>query len=259
MNARITQVEQDALRFARAALESRDTAYGIPDAIVRALSAKGLLAGPEVGGDAITLRADGTLTPGAYVRMRAALGVLHAARREHGDGVVPLIQALEAAGVLQGPENAAELLDYRANIGQLQNALIESNAKLGALEAERNTDLPQLQANLAGWAERCHLAESERDQLRIRNAELEAAAAAGPESTWFLAENEGGLPTLHATLDAAQAWGVAEIAAEHPDRPMDWYEEDGLHLLRFVHPDDDRPLHRTTVTVLPLTVQGGAA
>lgn len=46
--ARQTSAERTALQVARAALQSADTAYGIPDAIVGALSAAGLLMDPEI-------------------------------------------------------------------------------------------------------------------------------------------------------------------------------------------------------------------
>lgn len=115
-----------------------------------------------------------------------------------------------------------------------------------------------LRATISGWAKRCREAESLRNALRVRNAELEAAAAAGPSTTWFLAEEDGGLPTLHATLESAQDWALKELAEELQGRSVDWFEEDGLHFLRFTDADSDRPLHRTTVSVVPLTVEGAA-
>ncbi|MFD8075863.1 hypothetical protein ACFV3E_24805 [Streptomyces sp. NPDC059718] len=46
--AQQTSAERTALQVARVALQSADTAYGIPDAIVSALSERGLLMDPEI-------------------------------------------------------------------------------------------------------------------------------------------------------------------------------------------------------------------
>lgn len=87
------------------------------------------------------------LSPGAYARMRAALATMHAARTLHGEGMVPLVQALEAAGLLQSPETAAEVERLRAveaNARKLVSAWLRASAEhisISNLDAVRDTPL----------------------------------------------------------------------------------------------------------------------
>lgn len=129
MSARITAAERAALPVARAALESRDSAYGVSDTIVFALGAAGLLADAEVAQAVAGLRAD-ELAPGSYPRMRAALGALRAAQRQHGDGLVPQVWALEAAGLLQSPDAAAEVVALRKRLAELEAERHSTNEAL---------------------------------------------------------------------------------------------------------------------------------
>jgi len=76
---------------------------------------------------------DQRLTPGEFARMRAALGVMHAARLEHGEGLVPLARALEAAGLLQSPETAAELIRLRTERDVTSEALGKAVERIAEL------------------------------------------------------------------------------------------------------------------------------
>jgi hypothetical protein len=121
VSARITAAEKAALPVARAALESRQSAYGTVDAIVFALGAAGLLATPEVVEAFDTAEAE-EYPAGRVARLRTALGVMQAARRRQPDGLVPLVWALENACLLQSPETAAELLRLRTRVVELETA-----------------------------------------------------------------------------------------------------------------------------------------
>lgn len=137
------------------------------------------------------------LTPEAHLRVTAALAVVHAARREHGDdsGVVPLVQALEAAGLLASPETAAELNAYRSldlgtvggrvsawcpdpehptwlrapddtrtcpwcYIAGLQTVLATNATTINRLMADQSADLPRLRADVTAWSQRGRAAEA---------------------------------------------------------------------------------------------------
>lgn len=56
MSARVSPAERAALPVARAALESRASAYGVSDAIVFALGSAGLLQSPETAAELVRLR-----------------------------------------------------------------------------------------------------------------------------------------------------------------------------------------------------------
>ncbi|SEO82758.1 hypothetical protein [Actinacidiphila rubida] len=118
MSARISPAEKAALPVARAALESKDSAYGVSDTIVFALGAAGLLAPAEVVEAFDTAEAE-EYPSGRVPRLRTALGVMQAARRKSPDGLVPLVWALENAGLLQSPETAAELIRLRDEVYRL--------------------------------------------------------------------------------------------------------------------------------------------
>jgi hypothetical protein len=84
------------------------------------------------------------LRPGAFMRMRAALGVMHAARRRHGDGMVPLVRALDDACLLQSPEIAAELERLRAQVASRD----EHAERLAKCVVDRTTELQTADARV---------------------------------------------------------------------------------------------------------------
>lgn len=128
-----TAAELAALPVARKGLESKASGYGIADAIVFTLGAAGLLASDAVVRDAAAAATEHGLTAEAHTRLRAALGLMHEARRVSGDGLVPVGMALEHAGLLQSPEIAAELESLRARVAA------RPKWELGAEWAERLT------------------------------------------------------------------------------------------------------------------------
>lgn len=162
----------------------------------------------------------------------------------------------DAAFVAAAREDVPALLDLLDQalsvLRQHQDWHARDAMRMEALEADASAQVPQLREAVTAWSKRAREAKSETEALRIRNAELEARAA-GPVTTWFLADSEGaeGGPTLHATLDAAKAWCDGFEQAE-------WFEQDGVWVQCTCDPDTDRPTGRGAGTVTPLAVPADA-
>jgi hypothetical protein len=264
----LTPTQREALRVAREAAQSLASAYGVTDTIVVALRDAGLLraeARPEheLGAEwaerltAMKARADAASAGpwelggigdfGWTVRM----GPTSVETEDNEQG------QLDGQFIAQARTDVPALLDLvdlaLVNIRQYQDMNARDSMRMQELEADASALVPELRESVRGWSDRCREADAEANALRIRNAELEARAA-GPVTTWFLADSEGaeGGPTLHATLDAAKAWADGVEAAE-------WVEQDGVWVQCICDPDTDRPTHRGAGTVMPLALSGGAS
>lgn len=110
-------------------------------------------------------------------------------------------------------------------------------ARVAELEAESE----RLKANLAGWWKRGRAAEDDLRSARIRIAELETRAAAGPDAVWWLAQYEGVNPELFATEAAAREFCDDQAAGEVDQ--WDWFPDgDGVWQQVETSDLDDRPL-----------------
>jgi hypothetical protein len=185
----------------------------------------------------------------------------------HGDAYDLSSQAafaLESAQLLQSPETAAEverLRDdnelLRLNHSQMQTSMVKMSAELGQALRDADEDLPLLRANLQGWSERGRKAEADLKSARIRVAELEARAAAGLGSVWWLAQYEGTEPELFATEAAAREFCDEQAAGELDG--WDWFPDgDGVFRQWRTSDLDDRPVGEGpgSVTRLLAPLQG---
>lgn len=85
------------------------------------------------------------LTPSAFLRLQAAVRVMNAARRKHGEGMIPLAHALESAGLLQSPEAAADVERLRKQVA----SRAENSERLAKCLVDRTQELTAAEARIA--------------------------------------------------------------------------------------------------------------
>lgn len=179
--------------------------------------------------------------------VNSAAGVINAALGQDRTAA-GIALALESAQLLMSPETAAELqrlrdenVLLRLNHDQVQASMAKMAAELGQALRDAAEDLPRLRANLKGWSERGRKAEAELKSARIQVAELEARAAAGLSSVWWLAQYEGVEPELFATEAAAREFCDEQAAGELDG--WDWFPDgDGVFRQALTSDLDDRPV-----------------
>lgn len=127
--------------------------------------------------------------------------------------------------------------------------------RLRARVTELETGTERLKANLLGWSKRGRAAEDDLKSARIRVAELEARAAAGPDSVWWLAQYDGVEPELFATEAAAREFCDDHAVGEVPQ--WDWFA-DGEGVWQQVQTSDldDRPMTAAPGSVRRMTPPG---
>lgn len=152
----------------------------------------------------------------------------------------------------------AERHAYHNRVSELETVLVKDRIKLGAALRDVDADLPGLRAGLTAWAERGRKAEAQLKAAQVRVAELEARAAAGPGSSWWLAEYEGAEPELFATEAAARGL-CDEYAAAELDG-WDWFPDgDGRMRQVWTSDLDDSPMGEAPGSVTRLVVSGAVA
>lgn len=174
--------------------------------------------------------------------VNALAGVIQAAMqtRQTAAGIA---MAVEAAGMLQSPETAAEMVELRKRVAEIDARRLGDLSSLMSIRCGKPTHPVWLTARTdrrgCPW---CRLAELERLQQPVGR-------------TVYLADYDGAEdgPKIFASLDAAKAW-VEEWSTGDT---WDWFDLDGVHEQWTCDADSDRPTNRGNGTVTPLVMPAG--